>query len=124
MLPALLTVLGATTVSLTVDAGLRCPAPASLTERLARVGLNVLAPKAPVTERLAAAFEVSVKPTPDGLQVEARRAADGRLFQRAVQPGQEDCPTVERLVAVLIHSWISTRMPVVGPQGAQDGGKR
>jgi hypothetical protein len=124
---ALLTVLHAsTTVSLTLDPKLECPTPASLSDRFARVGLTVKPDNAPVTDVLQAppTFEVSVKPTGDGLLLKAKRTSDGKVFERQVQPGKEDCPTVERLVVVLIHSWINAKMPVLSPAAQRDAGTR
>ncbi|MBK7857372.1 MAG: hypothetical protein IPJ65_01860 [Archangiaceae bacterium] len=116
------------TVSLTVDVTLKCPAPASLTERMARVGLSVLppSPQTPqVTELLARpSFEVSIKPTAGGLLLTTRRTSDGKVFERTVETGREDCPTVERLVVVLIHSWITSKMPVLSPHGLDGGSRR
>lgn len=125
---ALLVVLHAsTTVSLTLDPALTCPKQASLAERFARVGLTVRSQAPTVANVLQAlpAFEVSVKPTPDGaegLLLAAKRTSDGKVFERTLQPGKEDCPTVERLVVVLIHSWINAKMPVLSPAGGKDGG--
>ena len=123
---ALLSVLYATPVSLTLDPKLSCPSSASLSDRLARVGLTVRRDNAPVTDLLQAlpAFEVSVKPTSDGLLLTAKRTSDGKVFERTVQTGKEDCPTVERLVVVLIHSWINAKMPVLSPGAARDGGTK
>jgi hypothetical protein len=116
------------TVSLSLDATLKCPTQTSLTERMARVGLSVLNPDPktpPVVELLSApTFEVSVKPTAGGLLLTARRTSDGKVFERTVQPGAEDCPTVERLLVVLIHSWITAKMPVLSPNALADGGTK
>ncbi len=122
---ALLVVLHAsTTVSLVIDPALACPKQASLAERFARVGLTVRSEAPTVANVLQAlpAFEVSVKPTAEGLLLAAKRTSDGKVFEREMQPGKEDCPTVERLVVVLIHSWITAKMPVLSPAGGKDGG--
>ena len=123
---ALLTLLNAaTSLALSVDPALSCPAAPSLTDRLARVGLTVKAPSATVSDILApAAFEVSVKPTPEGLLLSAKRTSDGKVFERTLEVGKEDCPTVERLVVVLIHSWIHAKMPVLSPSARADAGPR
>ena len=116
----------ATTVSLTLDPSLQCPKQASLAERFARVGLTVRSEAPTVANVLQAlpAFEVSVKPTGEGLLLAAKRTSDGKVFERQLEPGKEDCPTVERLVVVLIHSWINAKMPVLSPAGGKDGGTR
>ncbi|MBL8954397.1 MAG: hypothetical protein JNK82_26705 [Myxococcaceae bacterium] len=116
----------ATTVSLTLDPGLSCPKQASLAERFARVGLTVRSEAPTVANVLQAlpAFEVSVKPTAEGLLLAAKRTSDGKVFERPLQQGKEDCPTLERLVVVLIHSWINAKMPVLSPAGGKDGGTR
>jgi hypothetical protein len=124
---ALLTLLAAAPViSLKLDGELKCPTHASLSDRLARVGLSVKPPNAPATDVIVAppAFEVSMKPTPVGLSLTARRASDGKVFERNVEAGREDCPTVERLVVVLIHSWIHAKMPVLSPTSTRDAGQR
>lgn len=127
---ALLVVLHASTsVSLNIDAALQCPKSASLAERFARVGLTVRSEAPTVANVLQAlpAFEVSVKPTSqgaEGLLLAAKRTSDGKVFERTLQPGKEDCPTVERLVVVLIHSWITAKMPVLSPAGGKDGGMK
>jgi hypothetical protein len=126
LLAALLTVTSAaTTVTLTLDPKVECPTQQSLAERLSRVGLQVLPQNPPVSALLSApAFEVSVKPTSGGLQLTARRTFDAKVFERTVETGKEDCPTVERLVAVLIHSWITAKMPVLSPAAVDAGSKR
>lgn len=130
MLPVvLLSVLQASaTVSLTLDPALKCPTQASLSERMGRVGLDVLTPnpQAPAVAELLArpSYEVSIKPTPEGLLLSTRRTSDGKVFERTMQPAKEDCPTVERLVVVLIHSWITSKMPVLSPGGLDGGSKR
>lgn len=124
---ALLALLNAATnLSLTIDPELKCPSHASLAERFAKVGLHVKPLNAPVTDVLVAptGFEVSVKPTPEGLLLTARRTSDAKVFERTVPPGKEDCPTVERLVVVLIHSWIHAKMPVLSPSALRDGGMK
>ena len=124
---ALLTLLhAATSVSLTLDPALKCPTQASLTDRFGRVGMNVKPENAPITDVLVAppAFEVSMKPTAGGLLLTAKRTSDGKVFERTVQQGKEDCPTVERLVVVLIHSWINAKMPVLSPSAPDGGMKR
>lgn len=126
---ALLTLLNAaTTLSLTIDPALQCPSHASLVERFAKVGLSVKpqgGTALPADLLVApAGFEVSVKPTPQGLLLTARRASDAKVFERTVPPGKEDCPTVERLVVVLIHSWIHAKMPVLSPSALRDGGTK
>jgi hypothetical protein len=125
------------TVSLSLEPSLRCPNQSSLTERMARVGLSVLSsdPKAfapasgggrpGVVELLSApTFEVSIKPTAGGLLLTTRRTSDGKVFERAVDLRGEDCPTVERLLVVLIHSWITAKMPVLSPNAVADGGAK
>ena len=126
---ALLTLLNAaTTLSLTIDPELKCPSHASLAERFAKVGLQVKSQGAPALPAdllgAPAGFEVSVKPTPEGLLLTARRTSDAKVFERTVPPGKEDCPTVERLVVVLIHSWIHAKMPVLSPSALRDGGMK
>lgn len=126
MLLALVTLVSAaSSVSLNLAAGLECPTQTSLAERLAKVGLSVKPQNASVTELLAAppTFEVSLKPTPQGLLLTAKRTSDAKVFERTVPSGKEDCPTVERLVVVLIHSWIHAKMPVLSP-GQRDGGSK
>jgi len=123
---ALLVLQAATTVSLSLDPALACPALGTLTDRFQRVGLSIVPLNPPLDQRLSPpAFEVSIKPTgAEALQVSARRAKDGKVFERTLEPGKEDCPTVERLVVVLIHSWINTKMPVLSPVAADAGTKR
>jgi hypothetical protein len=128
LLAALLTVTSAaTTVTLALEPKLECLTQQSLSERLARVGLQVVPQNPPVSDLLTLpAFEVSVKTTPGGLQLTARRTFDGKVFERLVETGKEkeDCPTVERLVVVLIHSWITAKMPVLSPSALDGGAKR
>ena len=130
MLPVVLVTLlaASATVSLSLDPALKCPTLTSLTERMARVGLSVLPPNPPtpqVTELLSRpSFEVSVKPTAGGLLLTTKRTSDGKVFERTVETGKEDCPTVERLVVVLIHSWITSKMPVLSPTALDGGAKR
>jgi hypothetical protein len=123
---ALLVLQAATTVSLNLDPALSCPAMGTLADRFQRVGLSLVPLNPPIDQRLSPpAFEVSIKPTgPAALLVTARRAKDGKVFERTLEPGREDCPTVERLVVVLIHSWINTKMPVLSPRRADAGTKR
>jgi hypothetical protein len=126
---ALISFLGAkATVSLALDASLKCPTLSSLSDRMGRVGLEVLVsnPQAPAVAALLAApsFEVSIKPTAEGLLLTTRRTSDGKVFERPVQTGKEDCPTIERLVVVLIHSWITAKLPVLSPAALDGGAKR
>jgi hypothetical protein len=125
LVAALFSVLGASPmVSLSLDPSLTCPAQRSLTDRLGRVGLSVFVPNLRVPLLTAPSFEVSVKPTAEGLLLTTRRTSDGKVFERPVQTGKEDCPTVERLLVVLIHSWITAKLPVLSPSAVDAGVRR
>ena len=100
--------LGAT-VSLELPEALTCPSATSLAERLGRVGLTV------VNANSRAELQVSLTASPEGLTLTAKRSADGKVFQRMLKAG-DDCNTLERLVTVLIHSWVRLRLPPLAPK--------
>ncbi len=102
----LVATLGAT-VSLELPPTLTCPSATSLAERLGRVGLTVVSSRAEL--------QVSLSASPEGLTLTARRAKDGKTFERMLKAG-DDCNTLERLVTVLIHSWVLLRLPPLAPK--------
>lgn len=96
-----ITLLGASEVSLAVIPGAPCVTQPRLVSRLESAGLRVVDG---TSQRLA----VTVRHEPGGLMVRAVR--QGAAFERTVPAQRDECGAVERVVAALIASW-SLQLP-------------